>query len=130
MTKRFGGSWLALLALMVGLAPGRARAEDAPVAEVPARSPELFPAHRYTFLGGGLLALGGLGFGFYARTEAQRAASLPSASASAAALDRSRQAAATANVMYGLAGAALIYGIVLELLPPPAAEKASLTFHF
>jgi hypothetical protein len=86
--------------------------------------------HRYVFVAGGLLALGGAGFGYLAHGESQRARTLSSARESSAAFDRARANAATANVLYGVAGLTVAYGLVLVLLPEPAAEKASLTFHF
>jgi hypothetical protein len=76
------------------------------------------------------LALGGAGFGYLAHGESQRARTLSSAHESSVAFDRARASAATANVLYGVAGLTIAYGLVLELLPEPAAEKASLTFHF
>ncbi len=76
------------------------------------------------------MLLGGVGFGFFSRGEAKRAASLESARESRVALDRARAAAATANVMYGVAGLTLAYGLLLEFLPEPAADAASLTYHF
>lgn len=76
------------------------------------------------------MLLGGVGFGFFSRGEAKRAASLESARESRVALDRARTAAATSNVMYGVAGLTLAYGLLLEFLPEPAADAASLTYHF
>jgi hypothetical protein len=98
--------------------------------DAPTRESPLVRTHRYAFVAGGALLVGGLGFGYFARGEAARARTLSSASESSIALERARSRAATANVLYGVAGATLLYGIVLELLPEPAAEKASLTFHF
>jgi len=116
------------LVLALGVVPSRVGAAEPPSSLEP--SPELFPARRLTFVGGGVLALGGLGLGLYAQSEARRATTLATAPDTSVALDHARQAAASANLLYGLAGAAILYGLVLELLPPPAAEKASLTFHF
>ncbi len=76
------------------------------------------------------MLLGGGAFGYLAHGESQRARTLSSARESGAAYDRARAHAATANVLYGVAGLTLAYGLVLELLPEPVAEKASLTFHF
>ncbi len=86
--------------------------------------------HRYAFLGAGALAVGGLVFGFIAHGQQERAKTLSSAAETAKTLDDARQSAATANVLYALAGATLVYALVLEFLPEPAAEKASLTVHF
>lgn len=105
-------------------------APDLLAADAPTRAEAELRGHRFAFAAGGVLLLGGLGFGYFAQGEAARARSLGSASEAGAALGRSRAQAATANVLYGLAGATLLYGLVLELLPEPAAEKASLTFHF
>ncbi|MBN1204489.1 MAG: hypothetical protein JXB05_06160 [Myxococcaceae bacterium] len=99
--------------------------------DAPTRAPEPFiQGHRYAYVAGGVLLLGGVGFSYFARGEARRAESLETARESRAALDRSRTAAATANVMYGVAGLTLAYGLLLEFLPEPAADAASLTFHF
>ncbi|WNG18012.1 hypothetical protein [Cystobacter fuscus] len=126
-----------LLAAFLVLAPGlpalaaEPSASAAPTAmDAPTQAPSGLHGHRYAFVGGGVLLLGGIGFGYFAQGEAARARNLASASESSAALGRARAQAATANVLYGLAGATLLYGLVLELLPEPAAEKASLTFHF
>ncbi|HEX8821970.1 MAG TPA: hypothetical protein VF794_18730 [Archangium sp.] len=102
------------------------RPSDAPTAQVSSG----FPGHRYAFVAGGLVLLGGAAFGYFAHGESQRARTLSSARESGVAYDRARTHAATANVLYGVAGLSLAYGLVLELLPEPAAEKASLTFHF
>ena len=129
-----------LLAVSLVLAPGLPAWASEPseydepaaptvAADAPAQPSGLY-GHRYAFAASGLLLLGGVGFGYLSRGEATRARSLSSAADARGALDRSRAQAATANVLYGLAGATLLYGIVLELLPEPAAEKASLTFHF
>lgn len=126
MVTRFGALGLAL---WLAVAPSVARAETPP-AGAPVESPDLFPRHRLAYVGGGLLLLGGAGLGLYAASEAQRAQTLSSAPDTARALENARTSATTANLMYGLAGLALIYGIALELLPQPAADKASLTFHF
>jgi hypothetical protein len=115
------------LVLTLGL-PASAETPRAP--DAPERAPSGLHGHRYAFVAGGLLALGGAGFGYLAHGESQRARTLSSARDSSAAFDRARASAATANVLYGVAGLTLAYGLVLELLPEPAAEKASLTFHF
>jgi hypothetical protein len=107
-------------------APAQAVTLDAPL-----RAPEpLIRGHRYAYVAGGALLLGGVGFGFFSRGEARRAESLESARESRAALNRARTAAATSNVMYGVAGLTLAYGLLLEFLPEPAADAASLTYHF
>ncbi len=103
----------------------------APALDAPAREPEPFlRGHRYAYVASGGLLLAGVGFGYFSRGEAKRAQSLESARESQTALERSRAAAATANVMYGVAGLTLAYGLLLELLPEPAADAASLTYHF
>ncbi len=115
------------LVLTLGL-PAAAESPRAP--DAPARASSGLQGHRYAFVAGGVLLLGGAGFGYFAQGESIRARTLSSARESSAALDRARAHAATANVLYGVAGATLLYGLVLEFLPEPAAEKASLTFHF
>jgi hypothetical protein len=114
------------LVLTLGL-PAAAEPPRAP--DVPERAAGL-QGHRYAFVAGGLLLLGGMGFGYLAQGESNRARTLSSARESSAAYDRARANAATANVLYAVAGVTVVYGLVLELLPEPAAEKASLTFHF
>jgi len=115
-------------------APGATPAQasvTAPALDAPAREPESFiRGHRYAYIAGGGILLAGVGFGYFSRGEAKRAQSLESARESRTALERARTAAATANVMYGVAGLTLAYGLLLELLPEPAADAASLTYHF
>jgi hypothetical protein len=103
-----------------------AAALDAPRRE----SKPFIHGHRYAFVAGGVLLLGGVGFGYFARGEARRAESLETARDASAALDRAHTAAATANLMYGAAGLTFAYGLLLEFLPEPAADAASLTYHF
>lgn len=114
--------------------PGAVPAQSSvtvPTLDAPAREPESFiRGHRYAYIASGGLLLAGVGFGYFSRGEAKRAQSLESARESQVALERSRTAAATANVMYGVAGLTLAYGLLLELLPEPAADAASLTYHF
>jgi hypothetical protein len=142
-TRRIAASVLALtLALPAAAAepesPAQAQADKpalpsaaAPELDAPMRAPEPFiRGHRYAYVAGGVLLLGGVGFGYFSRGEAKRAESLETARESRAALDRARATAATANVMYGVAGLTLAYGLLLEFLPEPAADAASLTFHF
>jgi hypothetical protein len=140
-TRRLAASVLVLtLALPAAAAEQGAPAPEsaskpasmsAPVLDAPTRVPDPFiRGHRYAYVAGGILLLGGVGFGYFSRGEAKRAESLETARESRAALDRARTAAATANVMYGVAGLTLAYGLLLEFLPEPAADAASLTFHF
>jgi hypothetical protein len=114
--------------------PGAATPQAAvtvPALDAPAREPEPFlRGHRYAYIASGGLLLAGVGFGYFSRGEAKRAQGLESAREAQTALERSRTAAATANVMYGVAGLTLAYGLLLELLPEPAADAASLTYHF
>ena len=86
--------------------------------------------HRYAFLGAAAFAGGGLIFGFIAHGQQERAKTLSSAADASMTLDDARQSAATANMLYALAGATLVYALVLEFLPRQTAEKASGTFHF
>ncbi|WP_426751664.1 hypothetical protein [Myxococcus sp. Y35] len=99
--------------------------------DVPRReSAPVLHGHRYAYVAGGVLALGGLGLGFVAQGESRRSQRLTSAREARASLDRARTAAATANVLYAAAGAAVLYGLLVELLPEPAAEAATLTYRF
>ncbi|KFA88480.1 hypothetical protein [Archangium violaceum] len=122
-------SRLVASALVLTLGLPASAAEPTPTADAPTRAAGLH-GHRYAFVAGGLFLIGGATFGYLAQGEANRARTLSSARESGAALDRARTHAATANVLYAMAGATVLYGLVLELLPEPAAEKASLTFHF
>jgi len=100
-------------------------------APTPKQKPKESPQyHRYAFVGAGVLAAGGLVFGFIAHGQQERAKTLSSAAEAAKTQEDARHSAATANVLYALAGATLVYALVLEFLPKPAADKASLTFHF
>jgi outer membrane biosynthesis protein TonB len=101
------------------------------VLDAPTRAPEPFiHGHRYAYVAGGVLLLGGVGFGYFSRGEAKRAESLEKARDAQAALSRARTAAATSNLLYGVAGLTIAYGLLLEVLPEPAADAASLTYHF
>jgi hypothetical protein len=71
-----------------------------------------------------------VGFGFFSRSEADRARTTPSARDSADALQAARAHAATANLCYAMAGAAVVYALVLELLPGPAAGATPLALRF
>lgn len=86
--------------------------------------------HRYAFVAAGAFALTGVVFGFVARGQQDRSQSLSSAADSARTLSDARQAANTANLFYALAGATLVYAVLLEVLPPSTAEKATLKFRF
>lgn len=139
VTRRLAASVLALTLALPATAAEPQAATSAPdpkpapaaALDAPTRAPEpLIRGHRYAYVAGGLVLLGGVGFGFFSRGEAKRAASLESARESRVALDRARAAAATSNVMYGVAGLTLAYGLLLEFLPEPAADAASLTYHF
>ncbi len=107
-----------------------ASAEKAKVIAEKPKEREASNYHRYAFLGAGALGAGGLVFSFIAHGQQERAKTLSSAGESARTIEDARQSAATANVLYALAGVTLVYALVLELLPRPDAEKASLTFHF
>lgn len=124
------------LAAQLGVAsPARAedRPSDAPVQKLAQRSEIAeteFPRHRYAFIAGGALFLGGLFFGYSAQGEALRAQSMSNARDSLRTLESAKANAATANLLYGLAGVTVAYALVLEFLPQQTAEKARFTFHF
>ncbi len=122
-------SRLVSCALVLTLGLPAAAAEPSRAADAPERAAGLH-GHRYAFVAGGLLLLGGGAFGYLAQGESNRARTLSSARESHAALQRAQANAATANLLYAVAGVTVVYGLVLELLPEPAAEKASLTFRF
>ncbi len=88
------------------------------------------PRSRYAFAGGGVLMVAGLGFGYWAQGESKRAETIRSAYEAQRSVEAARQSAATANVLFALSLATLAYGVLLELLPQPIAERASLTYHF
>lgn len=88
------------------------------------------PSGRYAFAGGGLLLVGGVGMSYWAQGQSRRAGSITQARDHQRILDNARASAATANMLYALAGLTLAYGVVLEFLPEPVAEKADLTFRF
>lgn len=89
-----------------------------------------FPPRRYTYIVGGAFLIGGLAFAFSAQGEAKRSETITSAVEAQNALVNARASAATASVMYGLAAATVAYALLLEFLPEPVAEKASLTLRF
>jgi hypothetical protein len=111
----------ALVALAVVAAPA-ARADDP--------KPDLFPAHRLGYVAGGALALTGAAFGLVARSEASRASTVTSARESTEALRLARDHAATANLCFAMAGVTVVYALVVEFLPRPAADATSLAFRF
>ncbi len=89
------------------------------------------PSHRYAYAGAGLLLLGGLGVSYWADGYARTAnGDLTSARDYQRNLATARTSAATANMLYAMAGVTLAYGLVMELLPEEAADKANLTFRF
>lgn len=104
--------------------------EDAPAAETDAPVDLRIPPHRYTYAASGVLLLGGLGMTVIAHGEASRAELITSSELARSELRNARTSAATANLLYALAGLTLAYGLVLELLPEPARDTADLTFHF
>ncbi|GEN11602.1 hypothetical protein SAMN05443572_10536 [Myxococcus fulvus] len=119
------------LVVALGLPVTAVAADPVATLDAPVRAPQpLLHGHRYAFVAGGVLAVGGLGLGFFAQGEAKRAQSLSSAREARSTLDRARSASTAANLMYAAAGAAVLYGLVLELLPDEAADTASLTYHF
>lgn len=85
---------------------------------------------RIAFVAGGVFLGGGMALGYFAQGQAKRAGSLDKARDTRLQLRQAEATAQTANLMYLLAGAAIAYGLVLEILPEPIASKANLTFHF
>jgi hypothetical protein len=88
------------------------------------------PPRRYAYVLGAVLGGTGAVFAYQAQGEAKRAETIGSALEAQRAINSARASAALANVMFGLAIAAVVLAIVLEFIPEPVAEKASLTFHF
>ncbi len=89
-----------------------------------------FARHRYGYIIGAGFLVTGLAFAYSSQGEAKRAETIGTAREAAQALENARASAATANVAYGMAIAALAVTLLFEILPEPVAEKASLTFHF
>lgn len=88
------------------------------------------PPRRYAYVLGAIIGGTGLVFAYQAQGEAKRAETITSALEAQRAVNNARASAALANVMYGLAAAAIVIALVLEFIPEPIAEKAALTFHF
>ncbi len=88
------------------------------------------PPRRYAYVIGAVVGGVGLVFAYQAQGEAKRAETIVSALEAQRAVGNARASAALANVMYGLAGAAVLLALVLEFIPEPIAEKAALTFRF
>jgi hypothetical protein len=88
------------------------------------------PPRRYGYVLGVVIGGTGLVFAYQAQGEAKRAETITSAHEAQRAVANARASAALANVLYGLAGAALLLALVLEFIPEPLADKANLTFHF
>ncbi|MFL5319570.1 MAG: hypothetical protein ACJ790_07920 [Myxococcaceae bacterium] len=85
---------------------------------------------RFIFVGAAGALVLGAAMDYWAQGQSIAASKFSSARESRSQLQAAQATADAANVMYGLAAAAVIYGIALELLPEPVAQKASLTFHF
>jgi hypothetical protein len=121
---------LALAVLLAATAAGAAEpappaaALDAPVENRP------LPPQTWAYGASGFFLLTGLGMGYWAQGETQRAQSLTSARGTSAALSKARTYAASSQVMYGLAGLSLLYGLALQFLPPKTADKVDLTVNF
>lgn len=88
------------------------------------------PPRRYAYVLGAIIGGTGLVFAYQAQGEAKRAETITSALEAQRAVNNARASAALANVLYGLAAAAVLLALVLEFIPEPVAEKAALTFHF
>ena len=89
-----------------------------------------FAHHRYGYIIGAGFLVTGLAFAYSSQGEAKRAETIGTAREASQALENARASAATANVVYGMAIAALTVTLLFELIPEPLAEMASLTFHF
>lgn len=103
--------------------------EDSPAKWVEAINRNV-PPRRYAYVLGAIIGGTGLVFAYQAQGEAKRAETITSALEAQRAVNNARASAAVANVMYGLAAAAVVIAIVLEFIPEPVAEKAALTFRF
>src|SRR5687768_3893820 len=85
----------------------------------PASAPSA-STHRYLFVGAGVLTVLGGGMAYIAVGESDRARRFSSATGAARIMSGAHQTAATANLLFGLAGALALYGLALELMPPQA----------
>lgn len=103
--------------------------EDSPAKWVEAINRNV-PPRRYAYVLGAIIGGTGLVFAYQAQGEAKRAETITSALEAQRAVSNARASAAVANVLYGLAAAAVVIAIVLEFIPEPLAEKAALTFRF
>ena len=106
------------------------RAEQALRGVLPAPVEAPLSRQGFAFAGGGAFLVAGLAFGYSAQGETKRAETISNAREASRTLDGARAAAATANVLYGLAGVSTLYALALLVLPEPTAQKASLSFHF
>jgi len=115
-----------ILVVLILCLLGRPAFADAPVLvdERPTHS------HRHAFVVGGLLAVTGAAFGLAAADDMQGAKDAVHARRALKNAENARASAASANVFFALAGVAVIYGVVMELLPDDVAEKAQLRFEF
>ncbi len=119
---------LALVLAVLLSAPGFARAADEP--EEDTGETFTLTKNRYAYAAGVVFLLSGLAAGYVAQGDAARAQTVSSAVDTRSALLDAQTASATSNLLFALAGLTIAYGIVLELLPPKIANRASLTFHF
>lgn len=132
---------LSLLLAVVFLSPSLAFAadpatpDDAPranpeaVALQPAEPPQIH-APTYVYAASGVFLVGALGFSFYANGQTHRADTLVSATAAHDEFLAARRSAATANMLYAVAGLTLAYGLVLQFFPDSVAHNTDLMFHF
>jgi hypothetical protein len=115
-------------------APTPTEEDDADIEENPSKwllvLSQRVPPRRYAYVLGAALGAIGLVFAYQAQGEAKRAQTITSADEARAAVSNAQASASLANVMYVLAALAGLWAVALEFLPEPAAEKASLTFHF
>lgn len=89
-----------------------------------------FARHRYGYIIGAGFLVTGLALAYSSQGEAKRAETIGTAREASQALENARASAASANVFYGVAIAALAVTILFEIIPEPLARSASLTFHF
>ena len=114
-------------------APEAAVILEPPVEEGPTLASitsQRLPPRRYAYIAGGVLIATGFVFAYAAQGEAKRAETITSAAESYRATQGAQASAATANALYCIGGAAVIYALILELLPEAVVQKANLTFHF
>jgi hypothetical protein len=86
--------------------------------------------HRYLFVGAVISASIGFGLTYWAQGEVRRANSLNLAVDSRRTYQTAQATISGANVLFAVAGAFAVYGLLAELLPRDSGADGSLTLNF